>query len=641
MLGVTIGVGKGWREAAQSAAQSMSKRTGLRCVVLDDIGSSIPKAKLPKVAHPAWLKAHVLDLFPEEDEFMLFDADLIPRRDWDPQAIFRQMRGAFCAVPDRNCETVRDECASFNLPFPDWYVNTGLLLFSRQHAPVWDYVRKKHPKHGSWQEQTAVNEALLALRVSVARLPRDFNYLALSKTKSNGEINFHPAGEVITVDKLIALQSEFADAPVKEKPPVTFKESVGRVDLANDFPSGGVGAEIGVFKGDFSKELLARAKPSKLFLVDRFNSLAVSTDAKGKRIQVKMDKMPDQLVRRFKGKPIEVVSELGWVWLHNQEADSLDWVYLDSDHGYFNVRMELLAARKAVKSGGIIAGHDYDKQSFAGVVKTVNDFCLEFGLKAEIYSAEDSPSFRIVNLKGQPLPVRPKQPAKLFLALPVYGSLETNFTKSLIKMLADLPCNLMVRFNPGDSLVTRARNSLTAEFLDSDCTHLLFIDTDLIFSGEHVERIMSHPEPIVGGFYPKKQEGPRNWVCNGMLKPTLPQPNGLQEVRYVGTGFLRVAREVFEKMAFAHGSDIHYIPDHAHEKNEYDFWPVGPYQYSDGSRRYLSEDWYFCQRALDLGYKVWADLHIVLKHVGQAIYPLKSQQAELLAQGPVKKEIPK
>jgi len=640
MIGVTIGVGRGWREAAQSAAEAMGKRTGLRCVVVDDIGTTVPKEKLPKVIHPAWIKAYLLDLFPDENEFLVFDADLIPRRDWDPQAIFRQMRGAFCAVPDRNCETVRDECASFNLPFPDWYVNTGLLMFSRQHAPVWDYVKTKHPKCGSWQEQTALNEALLALSVSVARLPRDFNYLALSKTKSNGEINFHPAGEVISADKLIALQSEFADAPTVEKSPVTMRPEICRWDLANDFPHGGIGAEIGVFEGGFSKELLKRAKPSKLFLVDRFNNIAVSSDKAGKRITVDMEKMPEKLGHKFKGKPIEIVSELGWVWLHNQPKDSLDWVYLDSDHGYFNVRMELLAARKAVKPGGVIAGHDYDQPSFAGVVKAVEDFCREFGLKAEVYAAEDSPSFRIVNVKGEVIPVRAKQPTKLFLALPVYGSLDTSFAQSLIKILADLPCNLMVRFNPGDSLVSRARNSLTAEFLDSDCTHMLFIDTDLIFSGDHVARIMSHPEPIVGGFYPKKQEGPLNWVCNGMTKPTKPQPNGLQEVRYIGTGFLRVAREVFEKMAFAHGSAIHYVPDHAREANQYDFWPVGTYQYPDGSRRYLSEDWYFCQRAMDLGYKVWADLHIVLKHVGQAIYPLKSQQAELLAQGPVKKEKP-
>jgi hypothetical protein len=47
--------------------------------------------------------------------------------------------------------------------------------------------------------------------------------------------------------------------------------------------------------------------------------------------------------------------------------------------------------------------------------------------------------------------------------------------------------------------------------------------------------------------------------------------------------------------------------------------------------RYLSEDWFFCERALRLGYEIFADTRVVLKHVGEAIYPLKSQEAELFS----------
>lgn len=219
---------------------------------------------------------------------------------------------------------------------------------------------------------------------------------------------------------------------------------------------------------------------------------------------------------------------------------------------------------------------------------------------------------------------------KLFLALPVYGGLEVFFTQSLIKLLNDPPCELMVRMNPGDSLVARARNTLTADFLESDATHLLFIDSDLIFSGEQVLRILNHPEDVVGGFYPKKQEGPLQWVCNATTEPNAPRADGLQEVRYMGTGFLRIHRRVFERMIEVFGTQIQYRADHT-GRIEHDFWSVGTYEYPDGSRRYLSEDWFFCQRALDFGFKVWGDTRIVLKHVGQAIYPLQTQQAEILS----------
>jgi len=218
---------------------------------------------------------------------------------------------------------------------------------------------------------------------------------------------------------------------------------------------------------------------------------------------------------------------------------------------------------------------------------------------------------------------------KLFVAVPTYGgSSVSDFWKCLLRLQARPPCNLQVRILDGDSLVSRARNTLTAEFLNSDCTHLLFLDSDLIFSSEHISRIMEHDAPVVAGFYPKKQDGHLAWVCNGK-RGEKPNDHGLQEVRYMGTGFLRIAREVFLAMIERWGDQISYHPDHAPAQTEYDLWPVGVYQYPDGHRRYLSEDWYFCQRWLDLGGKVYGDCRIVLKHVGRATYPLKHQMAQI------------
>lgn len=226
--------------------------------------------------------------------------------------------------------------------------------------------------------------------------------------------------------------------------------------------------------------------------------------------------------------------------------------------------------------------------------------------------------------------------SKVFLALPVYGSLDAFFAQSLIQLLNNPPGPLMLRMNPGDSLVCRARNTLTADFLESDATHLLFIDSDIVFSTDQVARIMAHPEDIVGGFYPKKQPGETQWVCNGHPTPTEPRADGLQSVRYMGTGFLRISRRVFVRMIEVYGDQLRYQPDH-HPRCEYDFWSVGVYHSlasSAGERagergRYLSEDWYFCQRALDLGFAVWGDTRIVLRHVGQAIYPLPTQQDQI------------
>jgi hypothetical protein len=209
-------------------------------------------------------------------------------------------------------------------------------------------------------------------------------------------------------------------------------------------------------------------------------------------------------------------------------------------------------------------------------------------------------------------------PRKLFVALPSYGSVPMGFVKCLIKLLMDPPVALQVCTVDGDSLVSRARNTLTASFLASDCTDFLFIDTDLIFSGEQIARMLAHDVPIVGGFYPKKQDGALAWVCNAKLDFPAPDARGLQSLRYIGTGFLLVKREVFTRMIEAHPESA-YIADGT-GRAEHDLWPVGIH---DG--RYLSEDWAFCQRALDLGYDVLGDTQVILKHIGTAVFPLQSQ----------------
>jgi hypothetical protein len=226
------------------------------------------------------------------------------------------------------------------------------------------------------------------------------------------------------------------------------------------------------------------------------------------------------------------------------------------------------------------------------------------------------------------------QQTKVFIGVPVYGSVDVHFFAALmdfIKAAKDFPHTL--HYVAGDSLVSRARNTITMEFLKSDCTHLLFIDSDLVFSIDQIKRLISHGESIIGGFYPKKKDGAPELVFNPTIPPTPMDSRRLTEVRYIGTGFMLIAREVFEKMIAELGDDIVFKVD-TKEKVGFDFWPVGVYKYADGSRRYLSEDWYFCQRALDLGFRIFGDNGIMLKHSGNALYPLKSQEAALFSVTP-------
>ena len=219
---------------------------------------------------------------------------------------------------------------------------------------------------------------------------------------------------------------------------------------------------------------------------------------------------------------------------------------------------------------------------------------------------------------------------KPFLAVPTYGPIDVHFFAALQDFTkAAKSYDYELKFLYGDSLVARARNSLTMEFLASDCSHLLFIDSDLVFSLDQIKRILSHNEHVVGGFYPKKQQGPVEFVFNCNEPPSPMDERRLTPVKYMGTGFLCVSRHVIETMIEKLGDDIIFKVDQKDIKFAFDFWPVGVYKFKDGTRRYLSEDWYFCQRAIDLGFTVYGDNAICLKHSGGAVYPLATQEEGL------------
>lgn len=220
----------------------------------------------------------------------------------------------------------------------------------------------------------------------------------------------------------------------------------------------------------------------------------------------------------------------------------------------------------------------------------------------------------------------------LFLALPVYGGYHPHFVNGLMELVTHRPCEMIVKPLVGDSLVARARNRLAAQFLANErATHLLFLDTDLIFSAEHVARLVGHAQrgvEIVAGLYPKKQKQ-LGWVCN-IMDPEDGIPaetdEGLVPVKYAGTGCLMISRWALEQMIEVFGEEIEYQPDDGEAGLDrlWDFFSVGVWECPrSGRRRYLSEDWYFCQRAWDIDIPVLMDPSVVLKHCGEAVYPLE------------------
>jgi hypothetical protein len=144
---------------------------------------------------------------------------------------------------------------------------------------------------------------------------------------------------------------------------------------------------------------------------------------------------------------------------------------------------------------------------------------------------------------------------------------------------------------------------------------------------DNVKRICSHDEAIVRGLCPLKLDGEFLFAAEALPGVLGPDSRGLLPVRYVGAGFLLVRRDVFEKMLAAYGDEISYRADRT-SRTEHDFWQVGVYRPEPGQpAHYMSEDWGFLQRAIDIGFKVFADTQVILKHIGPIPYPATSQEA--------------
>lgn len=194
------------------------------------------------------------------------------------------------------------------------------------------------------------------------------------------------------------------------------------------------------------------------------------------------------------------------------------------------------------------------------------------------------------------------------------GSVKGNFTMCIVPAFVGRKVHIT---RASDSLPSRARNIATASFLQTDCTHLLFIDGDIIFEKEHIDMLLEHDQAIVCGIYCKRQVKIEPVLCT--FKDHVEDPDAvLIKVARAGTGFMLIRRDVFEAMR-DNPPEKYPCPKYTnHKRDEWDFWSVGVV-----GGEYLSEDWYFCDRAREMGYDIFVDQRIQVRHEGDCIFPIE------------------
>jgi hypothetical protein len=244
---------------------------------------------------------------------------------------------------------------------------------------------------------------------------------------------------------------------------------------------------------------------------------------------------------------------------------------------------------------------------------------------------------------------------KIFVGTPMYGAqCAGTYTKASVDLATMCAANgigihFYYLFN--ESLIQRARNYIADEFLRSDCTHLLFIDADIGFNPRDVLGLLavqiSDPEKynIVTGLYPKKtiawekvqkaaaagkgDENPfdleqytADYVFNPVNRVSSFNISEPLEIGEGGTGFMLIPRATFEKFAAAY-PELSYKPDHvrteqfdgSREIHAYFDCIIDP-----ETKRYLSEDYFFCKKARQAGMQIWTCPWMQLQHIGSYIF---------------------
>ena len=239
------------------------------------------------------------------------------------------------------------------------------------------------------------------------------------------------------------------------------------------------------------------------------------------------------------------------------------------------------------------------------------------------------------------------KPYSIFVATPVHSECSIHYTQALLDFLKwAMKEKVRVSFQiMKSSLVTQGCNMCVSAFLNSDHTHLLFIDSDIAFNPLSPMRLVACDKDVISVPYPLKDI---NWdkgmkmFEEGKIKKAddlkkkgfyrypmkVPDNNNIRikdnviEVTHSPTGFMMIKREVFTKMIKAYPDLVINQDQVINGKNErlknmYNFFDT---MFIPEKGHYLGEDFAFCKRWKDIGGKCHAWIMDYITHIGEHQY---------------------
>lgn len=205
----------------------------------------------------------------------------------------------------------------------------------------------------------------------------------------------------------------------------------------------------------------------------------------------------------------------------------------------------------------------------------------------------------------------------VYIGIPNYGKVDVGFMESLIALILSVRpqdnIGLVMRTCSG-SRITSNRNRLVKDAQLNNATHILFIDSDMMFPADALSRLMSHDKDIVGATACKRGDedgapiGTAAELNEGAASGESHRSvsGGLHEMVVLGSCFKLIKMSVFDKV----GLPAYYEPPNPDIEDAY------------------GEDVTFCHLAREKGFKIWMDfdLSIQMGHIGEKVYRIKPKK---------------
>lgn len=190
---------------------------------------------------------------------------------------------------------------------------------------------------------------------------------------------------------------------------------------------------------------------------------------------------------------------------------------------------------------------------------------------------------------------------KVLIGTPCMETLPIEYVNCLLQLKKPAGTEYMA---DSMSLVYIARERIACHALEGGFTHVMFIDSDMVFPPDLITKLIGYDKDIIGAmafqrkppygpcFYKKLTLGrPGEITC----EPLTEYGRGLYEIQGIGMACTLIKTDVFKTIYAQQGSES--------------FAPISGY----------GEDMSFCLRARRAGLKIWVDTQTQAGHIGKLI----------------------